>query len=85
MSTVGRPVVGDWYERTDTKETFQVVSVDAATVQTQSFDGEVDSIDVEEWGEMPLVAAAEPEDWSGALGEVEEDDITEDDSPSERA
>jgi hypothetical protein len=87
MNSVGKPAVGDWYERADTGETFQVVSVDAAsgTVQSQSFDGELDSIEAEDWAELPLVAAAEPEDWTGAVDDVEADDITEDDSPSDRA
>jgi hypothetical protein len=87
MNSVGRPEVGNWYERTDKGETFQVVSVDAAsgTVQCQSFDGELDSIEAEDWAGLPLVAAAAPEDWTGAVGDVEADDVTEDDSPSDRA
>jgi hypothetical protein len=87
MNSVGRPQVGDWYEHLDKGETFQVVSVDAAsgTVQIQSFDGELDSIDAEDWEETPLAAAAAPEDWTGALDGVEPDDVDQDDSPSDRA
>ena len=87
MNSVGVPQVGDWYERTDTGETFHVVSMHAAsgTVQVQTFDGELDDLEADEWKELPLVAAAEPEDWTGAMDDVEEDDVTEDDSPSDRA
>ncbi len=84
---VGLPEVGVWYRNTELDETFQVVSVDAAsaTVQTQAFEGEVDSIDVEDWAGLPLVMAPPPEDWTGPMDEVEADDVTEDDSPSDRA
>ena len=87
MNSVERPEVGDWYQNQDKGEPFQVVSVDAAsgTVQTQSFDGELDSIDMEVWEQMPLVAAAAPEDWTGPLDDVEPDDVNDDDSPSDRA
>jgi uncharacterized protein DUF6763 len=87
MNPLAKPQVGDWYERTDTGDRFQVVSVDAASesVQIQSFDGELDSIDAEDWEELPLATAAAPEDWTGALEDVEPDDVTEDDSPSDRA
>jgi hypothetical protein len=87
MNSVGTPQVGDWYQNQDQGEPFQVVSVDAASgsVQIQSFDGELDSIESADWGELPLVTAAAPEDWTGALDDVEPDDVTEDDSPSDRA
>jgi hypothetical protein len=87
MISVGRPQVGDWYQNEDKGEPFQVVSVDAAsgTVQTQSFDGELDSIEMEDWDQIPLVTAAAPEDWTGPLDDMEPDDVNEDDSPSDRA
>jgi hypothetical protein len=86
MSSVELPRVGEWYQRSDKGEPFQVVSVDAASgaVQTQSFDGELDSIEAEDWNQLSLEVAAAPEDWTGALGDVEPDDVTEDDSPSDR-
>jgi hypothetical protein len=87
MTSTSRPRIGDWYQHVDTGEIMHVVSVDAAsaTVEIQTFDGQLDSIEREDWEEMPLVAAAPPEDWSGAFDDVEADDITEDDSPSDRA
>jgi hypothetical protein len=87
MNPVGKAQVGDWYQDEEKGQTFQVVSVDAAsgTVQIQSFDGDLDSIEAEDWDEMELVAAAEPEDWTGALDGIEPDDVTEDDSASDRS
>jgi hypothetical protein len=87
MNSVGTPQVGDWYQNQEQGDPFQVVSVDAASgsVQIQSFDGEVDSIESTDWEELPLVTAAPPEDWTGALDDVEANDVTEDDSPSDRA
>jgi hypothetical protein len=87
MNETGTPRVGDWYRNSENGEIFQVVSVDAAsgTVQIQSFAGELDSIDAEDWPDLPLVTAPPPEDWTGALEDVEPDDVTEDDSPSDRA
>ncbi|HEY6456733.1 MAG TPA: DUF6763 family protein [Steroidobacteraceae bacterium] len=87
MNSVGRPQVGDWYQNQDKGEPFQVVSVDAPTetVQIQSFDGELDSIDMEDWEQLPLVTAAAPEDWTGPLDDLEADDVNEDDLPSDRA
>jgi hypothetical protein len=86
MNSVGRAQVGDWYQNQEKEELFQVVSVDAAsgTVQIQSFDAELDSIEVDDWEQMPLVLAAAPEDWTGPLDDIEPDDVNEDDSPSDR-
>ena len=87
MNDVGKPQIGDWYRRLDKGEAFRVVTVDDASgdVEIQSFDGELDSIEAEEWDGLELERAAEPEDWTGALEDVEPDDVTEDDSPSDRA
>jgi hypothetical protein len=86
MNTVARPEVGSWYRRLDSDDTFQVVNVDqtSGSVEIQSFGGEIDSIEAEDWAEMEVEATAQPEDWTGALEDVEPDDITEDDSASER-
>lgn len=48
---VGYPRVGQWYSRADKGEMFQVTGRDyrAGTVEIQSFDGDVDEIDVEAW------------------------------------
>jgi hypothetical protein len=86
MNDVPRPQVGDWYRHLDKGETFQVVNVDASgNVETQSFDGEIDSLDAEEWEQLAVEPTDQPEDWTGALEDVEPDDVTQDDSDSDRA
>jgi hypothetical protein len=86
MKDIGKPQVGDWFRRLDKGESFQVVDVDEASgdIEIQSFDGELDSIEAEEWEQLALERTARPEDWTGALEDVDPDDVTEDDSPSER-
>jgi hypothetical protein len=86
MNAVEKPQVGDWYRHLDKGDSFQVVGVDdtSGTVEIQSFDGELDSIDAEEWGQLEIAPTAEPEDWTGAMDGIEPDDVTEDDSPSDK-
>ena len=86
MNDVGKAQIGDWYRRLDKGEAFMVINVDDASgdIEIQAFDGEIDSIDAEAWDELELERTAEPEDWTGALEDVEPDDVTEDDSPSDR-
>jgi hypothetical protein len=86
MESTATPQVGQWYRELDKEGTFQVIDVDqeSGTVQIQLFDGGLDSIDLEDWKQMQLESTAEPEDWTGALEDVEPDDVTEDDLPSDR-
>jgi hypothetical protein len=74
---VGRAEVGQWYARADKGELFQVVGRDdqSRTVEIQSFGGDVDEIDDETWGTLPLVRTAPPEDWTGPIDDVEKDDL----------
>lgn len=76
MTTEADPQVGQWYEHLDKGQTFEVVALDegAASVQIQYFDGDLDQLGVEEWHELNLASAAEPEDWTGPV-EVEHDDL----------
>jgi hypothetical protein len=87
MNGIGKPQVGDWFRRLDKAESFQVVDVDDASgdIEIQSFDGDLDSIEAEEWEQLALERTARPEDWTGALEDVDPDDVSEDDSPSDRA
>ena len=74
---VGYPRVGQWYSRADKGEMFQVTGRDyrAGTVEMQSFDGDVDEIDVESWATLPLSFAEPPADWTGPVDDVETDDL----------
>lgn len=76
-SGVGRARIGQWYTRWDKGEIFQVVGYDASsrTIETQTFDGDVDEIDLETWAGLPLSFAEPPEDWTGPVDDVERDDL----------
>lgn len=74
---VGRPEIGQWYLHRDKGEMFLVTGYDdeARTIEIQNFDGDVDEIEASAWGTMPLERAAQPEDWTGPLDDVEVDDL----------
>ncbi|MBS1199555.1 MAG: hypothetical protein H6R27_233 [Proteobacteria bacterium] len=76
MSNRLRPVVGLWYNHLDKGDLFQVVALDeqSGTIEIQEFDGDLDEIDLEEWRQMNIEAAAPPEDWTGPVDELEPDD-----------
>jgi hypothetical protein len=73
----GRPEIGQWYRRADKGEEFRVVGRDenSRAIEIQSFDGEVDEIDVEEWEALPLERVEPPEDWTAPMDDVETDDL----------
>lgn len=74
---VGRARIGQWYTRWDKGEIFQVVGYDAdsRTIETQTFDGDLDEVDLETWAALPLAFAEPPEDWTGPVDDVERDDL----------
>ena len=76
-SGVGRARIGQWYTRWDKGEIFQVTGYDQSsrTIEIQTFDGDLDEIDVETWQVMPLGFAEPPEDWTGPVDDVERDDL----------
>jgi len=77
MSNRLRPVVGQWYNHLDKGDLFQVVALDEESgwIEIQEFDGDLDEIDLEEWRQMSIEAAAPPEDWTGPVDELEQDDL----------
>ncbi len=77
MSTDIDPKVGDWYQRLDKDQKFEVVALDEAggTVHLQHFDGDLEEIDVDEWYQMDLESMEAPEDWTGPLDDVQRDDL----------
>lgn len=74
---VGRARIGQWYTRWDKGELFQVVGYDpdSRTIETQTFDGDLDEIESETWVGLPLALAEPPEDWTGPVDDVERDDL----------
>ena len=76
-SAVGHPEIGQWYERTNDGEIFQVTGIDenANTIELQAFDGAIDEIEAEAWAALPLELAESPEDWTGPIDDMEADDL----------
>ena len=72
------PEVGHWYSHRGKGQLFQVVAFDedSGLIEVQDFEGDVDEVDLDTWREMPLDAAAAPEDWRGPV-EVENEDGAE--------
>jgi len=68
MPTELLPAIGNWY-KSILGDTFEVVAYDSEeeTVEIQYFDGTVEELDIDDWQEMVLIPAAEPEDWSGSM------------------
>jgi hypothetical protein len=77
MGTRLHPVVGQWYSHRDKGNLFQVVAIDEedGTVEIQEFDGALDELDLDEWYAQSIEAAAQPEDWSGPVDDVEPDEL----------
>ncbi|THB75086.1 MAG: hypothetical protein D6B28_01030 [Gammaproteobacteria bacterium] len=69
-----KPEVGSWYQN-ETEDTFEVVAFDPEEdyIEIQYYDGAVEEIDLDTWGEMGVSAAEPPEDWSGSYDLQQED------------
>lgn len=65
--------VGAWYQADG--QSFEIVGIDvkAEIVLVQYYDGALDEIDFESWGELNALPAAAPENLSGALDAETED------------
>lgn len=77
MSHNLKPVTGQWYRHLDKGQTFRVLSVerDEDLIEIQHFDGDLEEVGFAEWFAMDLGEAAEPEDWTGPIDDVETDDL----------
>ena len=71
------PVIGHWYSHRDKGALFQVVALDegSGTIEIQEFDGDLDEVDLDEWRALAVESAAQPEDWSGPVDDVEPDEL----------
>lgn len=77
MSTETDPLIGCWYRYVDKGLRFEVVAIDddEGIIETQYFDGDLEEIDLEDWYEMDIERTAEPEDWTGPMDDIEQDDL----------
>jgi hypothetical protein len=66
-------LVGQWYLRRDLDEIFQVTSYDDrfGTIAIQTFEGDIDEIEEENWRALSLMPVEAPTDWTGPLDGVE--------------
>jgi hypothetical protein len=76
MSRELNPVAGRWYRDLERDEIFKVIAVEESddVVEIQHADGEIESLESDEWFEMDLERASEPEDW---LRESEDEAVDE--------
>ncbi len=81
MSNDADPIVGNWYEHLDKGQLFRVVAVDELneTVEIQYFDGDLEELDLDNWMELDIEPAEEPEDWSGPVDALESEPLDNDD------
>ncbi|HBH36185.1 MAG TPA: hypothetical protein DDW45_07440 [Gammaproteobacteria bacterium] len=77
MSNSTDPIVNQWYHYPQKAEKFQVTAIDdqAATVEIQYFDGNLDEFDLTAWYAMEVERIEEPEDWTGPMDNIEKDDL----------
>ena len=72
-----QPIVGNWYKHLDKGQLFRVIDIDEDNdvIEIQHFDGDLEQFESSDWFEMDLERAAEPEDWTGPIDDVERDDL----------
>ena len=71
------PIVGNWYEHVDKGQKFEVIAIDedSGTVEIQFYDGDIEEVDYDAWYELDVEPSEPPEDWTGPVDDVEEDDL----------
>ena len=77
------PEINNWYRDLVEDHLFKVVAYesDDDSIEIQFFDGDIEEIDLETWHSMMLVAAQEPEDWTGPFDDLVADDMGDIDTP----
>ena len=77
MATELDPIVDNWYFHRDKGQRFYVVAVDEeeGTVEIQHFDSDLEEISLNAWYDMDIELSEAPENWSGAMDIVEQDDL----------
>ena len=77
MPTEADPIVDNWYQHLDKGQKFKVVAIDetAETVEIQHFDGDLEEIDLDLWTLLDLELIAEPEDWTGPLDGIDQNEL----------
>ena len=71
------PRIDQWYFHQDKGQRFIVTALDeeANTVEVQHFDGDLEEYSLDDWRELDIELSVEPENWSGPLDIVNQDDL----------
>lgn len=77
MATEADPIIGNWYRDSETGDEFEVTALDeeTAAVEVQYFDGSIEELELDAWYTLSLEPIEAPEDWTGPLDDVEQDDL----------
>jgi hypothetical protein len=73
MPNMVEPRHGQWYAHLDKGGIFKVVAIDASdgSIEVQTFEGDLEEFESDDWDELHLEAVAEPDDCSGPFDELE--------------
>ena len=74
-----KPIEGCWYESNDNGDIFFVIMVDEddGVIEIQSYDGDLDELELAEWQEMDLEAIEQPEDFHGSIdGDLDDETVS---------
>jgi hypothetical protein len=80
MTNELEPRVDQWYSFRSKDGMFRVVAVDDGAIEIQSFDGDIEEVDLGAWRALDIESAEPPEDWTGPFDNIEADEL--DDSES---
>jgi hypothetical protein len=75
MAIQDAPIVSQWYKHRDKGYRFQIISMDEETVELQHFDGDLEELDRDAWYELDIEPIEPPEDWTGAMDDIELNDL----------
>ncbi len=70
------PRINQWYSHIDKGQRFYVTAIteEDNTVEVQHFDADIEEFSLDEWRDLQIELSEEPENFSGALEIVEQDD-----------
>ena len=68
-----QPKLNKWYQDAETMEIFEVIDVSEDAVDIQYANGLITEFSLDDWHQLHLLPAAQPEDWSMAWDLSEED------------
>lgn len=86
MTTEADPLIDAWYHYPAKAQQFRITALDehSATIEIQYFDGAIDEIDLDTWKELDAERIEAPEDWTGPVDNLEQDDLKSIDTDMQR-